>query len=266
MAPLTLCPVCSSSTSFKHFPLCGNCSRSLLISPPLCPRCSSPQCLQSTEKICLRPWVRFSEIQSFHALYALTPPCYRVLRIWKLKKGPILDRKVLSSALLHSSQIKFIKEAKLQALIPMPQRFERSWRLRGSATHALANWLYQNTGIPVLHPLEIHKRHSISRQAQLSGFNRISNSLCYSVNFNVLDQTPNRILLIDDFMTSGHTLRNGARTLHLAGQGGVLRNLGSSSRFEIHCLCLGIRLPHLMHRPRGAERISEQGQTLHLAG
>ncbi len=132
-------------------------------------------------------------------------------------------------------------ETQAQVLVPVPQRFPRAWRLRGSPALLLANWLRRETGLPLCNLLLVpEKDHNDfagnqSRQAELSVQDRLKNKIRFVFNpdhqnsSEPQNKTPKKVILIDDFMTTGHTLREASKVL------------ASHGVQEIHIFCLGVK-------------------------
>ncbi len=168
-------------------------------------------------------------LNSLTASYLLTDSIYPLLKTWKRTQGWALDRRILrwSRETLSSLQAK-----QLQAIVPVPQSHHRSWQLQGGTTLNLSRSLSRALSIPVLPLLEIVEKKSPA-QAQLSREDRLSHAIRFRIRDhmreNWLRRGQGRILLVDDFWVTGHTLRAAARAL----QGGP--------ETQIHGFCLGIK-------------------------
>lgn len=162
-------------------------------------------------------------IDSFRAAYLLSEPGYSVLKSWKKVGGYAFDRRILN-----------FERCGLQAvdadfIIPIPQDFSRSWKMRGSAAEKIARQIQSQTGFTLIHALKRASR-SPKRQAELSMQERFSNSIRYEVKKELASALDgSNCLLVDDFMTTGHTLKNAALALQSRGVKSV------------HVFCLGVR-------------------------
>jgi predicted amidophosphoribosyltransferase len=214
-------------TDQDSFPLCQTCLQSLIDCPPLCRHCGSPLCAtQPTEK-CLRPWIQHSEIQSYSARYLLNEAGYVVLRKWKIQRGTLFDRRLLTS---HANLTQTWQTFGANAVVPIPQRYHRAWKMRGSRAEIIAHWVSQESQLPLLKILKPIQRQSFQkRQAELNLEHRLQNKIQFEPIR--LQNPPKRVILVDDFMTTGHSLRQAATCLLSAGVE------------EVHAFCLGIRLP-----------------------
>jgi predicted amidophosphoribosyltransferase len=218
----------TESPTAKCFPLCEHCLRSLIAAPKLCPQCSSPACLDPElkhEGVCTRPWIQAGPIDSQFALFQLTDAAYSTLKRWKTRRGPLFDRRVFQQANLPALK-NYIQEKAIQAIIPMPQSYWRSWKMGGSPADVLATWISEKTRVPKIQLLKKSSRRKQKRQAELGGWLRMQSALHFEVH---PERLINSILLVDDFSTTGHTLTEASFCLKGAG-------------FQkVHTLCLGMR-------------------------
>lgn len=240
---LTHCISCRTAPArVSSFPLCEDCLGLLRAAPPLCPACAGPGCAgrggAGYGPDCERPWVgEESPLDGYGARYLLIEPGYTVLRCWKKSGGPLFDRRILrwdpASTPLPRS---WFHPHGIRAIVPVPQGIRRSWRLNGSPAARVARWLGNRLRIPVLPLLLPIAKGRLGRQAELSLPQRLRNRVRFEVNpsahrswLRAGGQEAGEILLVDDFMTSGHTLRNAAR---------VLRSMGVR---RVRAYCLGVR-------------------------
>ncbi len=222
------CPACNHSSESRSFPYCTACIDSLTPCPPLCKNCASPACIATSQLSCSRQWIKNDLIDSFHAGYVLAGPGYKVLKRWKVRHGIFSDKRILK--VLDTFCIK-LQKLNIQAIIPMPQKFKRSWAIGGSPAEKIAHTISKKSKIPLMTALKICPSTTQGkRQAELSQIDRIQNKLNFSVASSEIDRPISDILLVDDFMTTGHTLRQAAHVLKISNAG------------KIHVFCLGIRL------------------------
>lgn len=216
------CRSCDEPASQVSFPLCKNCAHSLLPSPKLCPRCGSHRCV-------LKPDECFASsestiIDSYTARYLLIEPGYSVLKSWKKHGGPVFDQKIfMPSSEFFSAILSNISDPTKTVIVPMPQSFQRSWRLGRSPALIVARWISSKLNIALDTDLLRIKDTSTRklRQAQLGLERRLQTpSNVFATNRAIhlaASRKYDTILLVDDFMTTGHTLRNGAFALKAAG-------------------------------------------------
>lgn len=217
-------------SSFKTFPICINCFISLVPSPPLCSKCASVNC-----KNCERPWAQSnSVIEGYFSRYLLIGQCYRVLLAWKKCGGFLFDRILLgplSPMNLGISSDNLERTVGRHFLVPIPQSYFRSWQLHCSPAQKVAKWVSRCTNILVRNLLltrELNYRtvSQTIRQAQQNMSERAQVKEKFELNHPEVHLTLRRhhlspsdisIILVDDFMTTGNTLRLAAQVLVHAG-------------------------------------------------
>lgn len=148
------------------------------------------------------PWERLY----FHGLYG------GLLRslILRFKFGQEFALLPLLGGMLSAA---IATEGNYEAVLPIPRHPERL-RARGfNQTHELARWIAQRQGIPLRAEL-LQRTRDTSPQIHLSAAMRRHNPLG---SFAAADVYGVRVLLVDDIMTTGGTLRHAAQTLLDAG-------------------------------------------------
>ena len=226
MITLTLqCSSCRQSPpTFTTIPLCTDCAASPLPCPPLCPNCASPQC---PPQACLRPWIEKTDVATYNARYLLLGPGYRTIRRWKIVGGRLFDQRILKmDAHLRNK----LRETEVSAVIPIPQRLRRAWNFRGSPADRVAQWISREIAIPFQPALAPSaKSHHAPRQAELKLNERFQNPIRFEFQKEYRPYLKKGVILVDDFMTTGHTLRAAARLLNAHGIS------------PVHVFCLGVR-------------------------
>lgn len=206
------------------FPLCRFCLDSLSPCGDLCSRCGEPTPCDTARCHTTPP----SPIQSYRANYLLSGNCYSLLKTWKKRRGPLLNRQLFSHSPLYQDSLELLK---VDAVVPIPQALKRSWKLRGSPAELLANHyatLLKTKTLPNL--MTTWEEANRSPQATRSKRERNLDANHFAIHPNFADnpeRIPTKILLVDDFMTTGSTLRAAAAVLQRAGAQ------------EIHSICLG---------------------------
>ena len=215
-------------THLSCFPICAICHATLVTCPPLCPSCASPRCLQSKDSPCLFPWRKRDFVHSYSSRYLLVGEGLHLLRTWKKRSGYYFDGRILRS---HAVLSDTWRNFRPDAIIAIPQRPQRSWQMRGSRAEQIARWVSRQTGAPLVRALTPGPRTG-PRQAQLDLSGRLENRIQFST---VPKATAGlkRVILVDDFMTTG-------KTLHSAAQ-----HLAQREISQIHIFCLGYRPPRL---------------------
>lgn len=244
------CMACESSASAGSFPLCEDCLGYLRTCPGICDRCAAPleassvhRCLLPEEEPAPSRRIRLS------AAYLLTTPCYQVLRAWKKRGGPAFDRRVLPP---DHPALETLRAFSPELIVPVPQRWGRSMRFGGSPAEKIASWVSRAVSKPIVTPVirEGLRRagHGLKRQAELSVQGRLENPIRFEVSQELLGDRNRRVLVVDDFLTSGRTLREAALALRDAGF------------VHVRGFCLGLR-PMLQPRLRDQARIQFETET-----
>lgn len=248
---LTLCTACRfpSNSVVSNLP-CEECLASLLTSPAICAECLGFACLTKArpEGGCTRPWLavggeegrlRFDSVRS---AYLSLGPGARVLKSWKTAPSPSLDRYLRGGVLERLRE--FPSERPLY-LIPVPQSGDRRWRLAGGSAIRLCAMILEirrNPGDRLIDLLEIGKRERA--QALSRGVERYSRRAEIGARAGETalspadtDSNPS-FVLVDDFLTSGATLRMAA-----AATRGKFAELGrfGGARARLDVFVLGFR-------------------------
>lgn len=244
------CPCCEDIPAPQTFPLCHRCASSLRPGPQLCSNCGNPHC----PEVCARSWAPALGLRKLWARYLLVGAGYPVLKRWKVRGGPSFDRRVL---VMDSALRNDLRTERFDAIVPIPQDPRRSWTLGRSPARRIAQWLSTETGAPVREILARSGR--ASQQGKLGRHERRANALhfeCVAPRRHA--GAPPRILLVDDFFTTGHTFRQAAQALERAGIDdlcafalGLRPDLGGGVRHE---------RSGLDHGARGAKAVSEKLQ------
>ena len=218
---LMLCPSCRHPTSPDRIPLCDACAAALKPATPLCPHCGSPDCLISGPNpgTCRRPWFETSNlITGFTAGALLTDSVYGVLLAWKNRKAPLLTQRILKELRLKETLEGLGRREKFDFVTFVPQSHQRGWQLFGSTSATLAKMAAEALHVPLVAMLDVDRRRqakSTPRQAQRSLLERTNsdNPFCLTAHHRLRMIQHRRILLVDDFMTTGKTIKLAAQAL-----------------------------------------------------
>ncbi len=217
-----LCPSCHlPALLFSPLP-CADCRDSLLISPPICPRCLGLTCERDA---CLRPWVRvdgddgLSRFDSVDAAYLSIGPGAKILKSWKRAPSPALSRTLFPEIRRKVSLA--LPAGTPTILVPVPQSAKRKWELSGGSVIRTCELILQarqglgETTIWDFLELEadpgerspLHQSHTKGDQ-RYTRRSRIRGDTSIEARFPT--QSHARVVLVDDFLTSGATLRAAA--------------------------------------------------------
>ena len=214
------CNSCNASLFSIRKSICIRCIRSLKWAPPLCQKCGSHLC--PSHQKCLFLTENHSFIKSYSAGYWLVGHGFRVLKSWKRNGGSFFDQMLIDPAICRIQHL----PREIDGVIAIPQNLRRTLRLRRNPAEFVANQISKKLSIELIQPfLSLEK--SNQRQAQNTLIERVQKLKKFQIELGV--QVPKRILLVDDFMTSGRTLKKASETLSYFGAR------------EIHVYCLGVR-------------------------
>lgn len=210
------CPACGASADLAALPYCEPCIGSLVSAHP--------------SDSNLGPEIDPDDgLSSLSAVYSLVGPGYEVLKAWKSRSSPLADRKIFAR------KVSIPEEARrAAAIVPIPQNRSRSWALGRSPALQIAQWLSCETRLPVLSPLRLEDPGRAPKQATLDLPGRLLRPVRIRADaFSFEPLLGQKIILVDDFVTTGRTLREGARACLRAGAA------------EVHGFALGIRYSKL---------------------
>ncbi|MGK5086183.1 hypothetical protein WDW86_01385 [Bdellovibrionota bacterium FG-2] len=243
------CPHCGEGAALGSLPFCARCVGNLLIAPPLCPKCYSPGCtLEGSSDTCARPWAEggLSPITSLSAAYLLQGKTFSVLKSWKKNRAWLSDRQVFR---FSEHLWRELSEFRPEYFSCVPQRYKRAWQMGGGPTEALSRFLARRLEIPFVNLLSPGAKTSF-RQGELQGEARVQNPIMFEGSPTIPPHS--RLIWVDDFMTTGHTLRRSAQSLRAIGFQG-----------PIHGMVLGLRM---RHRAVEAPTSSDQEVPLPIMG
>lgn len=156
--------------------------------------------------MCLRPWVCFSPIRSFHAGYVLVGRSYSLFKSWKRRGGLFFDRSLLNPTLPCLTSL---AKLSVDCIVPIPPRAERLQMLQSDPPSKISRWLSRHLQKPIVFlPWILEK--SLKHQAELRQVERFQNPASLSISLAsplpFASSIGSRVLLVDDLMTTGKTL------------------------------------------------------------
>ena len=186
----------------------------LLPAPFLCPGCLSAD-WRGICKSCIRSIRRniellpssTSEIEAFAPILYSFQPAHGLLKYWKEHRGHHLESILfrMDERLRHK-----LLDLNLDAVIPIPQAFDRSWRRGHESAQATAGYFARKLSLPVRKAIQLQDEPT-SKQALFDSFerNQAPNPFRTVPQMRPWLQRlkPNaRVLIADDLITSGNTL------------------------------------------------------------
>ena len=123
-------------------------------------------------------------------------------------------------------ELTYIKNAEFDFIVPIPLHWKRYAERGYNQAHQMANIISKKSGKPVVNLLKRVK--STQRQSELSPHNRILNVVdAFELNLKVFKKNKHeyknkKILIVDDLLTTGSTIKSATRVLIELKPEGVL--------------------------------------------
>lgn len=212
------CCLCGQSTSSASG-LCSGCFGDLpRLSGPLC-RCALPladgeECYESDDlaPLCLRCHDRCPSFLGIQAPLLYCQPLAGLINGWK-HHGRLYLQQPLQHLLIN--QLATLPEADL--VVPVPLHWRRQWQRGFNQTALLASALADRHGLPFA---DVLRRPNSQRHQQGSN----ASQRRAAVHDSFISRAPlkgQRVLLVDDVITTTSTVRAASNALLEAGAGGV---------------------------------------------
>ena len=201
--------------------VCEDCFRELnFISRPYCRKCGYPFLDEHLPHNLLCPRCNAGKTSVFR--YSRSALCYDEAAkplILALKFMDKTDNAIVMARWLQQAGAD-IFSAGVDVLVPVPLHYTRLLKRKYNQSGLLAGELGKLTGLPVEYQALVKHRHT-RPQVEFSGHERLKNIKgAFSVKH--IDKLKGRkVLLIDDVMTTGATLKECALALKKAGAGSV---------------------------------------------
>ena len=171
-------------------------------------------------------------IRGIYPLFYSTISTHKILTYWKDHGGEELRRTLFTPSL---KLLTLLQKNKFDVIIPIPQHEERSLKRGHASAFEVAKFFSKELKIPLLREFLILKKSSGIKQANLNSWERNYSENPFLINLR-LPPTTKKILLVDDFITSGSTLDKAANAI-----------LSMEQNCEIYATSLGWK-PKLMHQ------------------
>ncbi|MEK7691427.1 MAG: phosphoribosyltransferase family protein, partial [Bdellovibrionota bacterium] len=234
--PLFVCRGCDRplhGSDFSPGPFCKPCLHGILNGSIVfrCPRCAGLYREQVHACTGMPDHIR-PEIQSISALHLAAGPAWGVLKAWKIHPAPSIQSKVLAQPNQLPEWLSYLRSLGPSCpLLPMPQNFARSWRLGRNPATEIARFLASRlgNGARVIENALASTNPGLPHQGEVatrSDRDQIVRS--FRLNENLDDRV---VILVDDFVTTGNTIRAAAE---------ALKRVGFQAR-EVHVAALALR-------------------------
>ncbi|MBK4716118.1 MULTISPECIES: DNA utilization protein GntX [Tenebrionibacter/Tenebrionicola group] len=218
-----LCWLCASPLALAQHGFCSCCTRALLKSAPVCPRCGLPALSsQSPCGRCIQKpplWQHMVAVGDYHA------PLKTLAQRLKFRQTPALAAPLARLMLLRVLQARRERALALpELLVSVPLHRRRQWR-RGYNQSALlaqplAHWLgcrYETRALTRIKSTALQHRLSARLRAR-----NLKNA--FQLDLALKDR---HIAIVDDIVTTGSTATEVAR---------LLKRCGAAS-LQVWCLC-----------------------------
>ena len=168
---------------------------------------------------------RTSEIDSnedqnteFFAAFSSHGVSHTILRHWKKNAHTCFENEIFKRARPALDQlVKVHRSEKWDVIVPIPQKTDRAFFLGGGPARRIAHRLSRRLEIPIIDILEKENLNH-TPQAKKTLQERFESPLDFRVRTDhEVDLIGKRALLVDDFMTSGQTLRQAKLALIRGG-------------------------------------------------
>ncbi len=205
---------------------CQYCKHTLTFQP-LCDLCLSRIRIKAEQTTFPSP---IPEADLCHALYRLNATNYPLLKKWKTKGGSQFYRKIVNpqeNALIRITE-------KYDYIVPIPDDPTRNWERKWSPVETYARTLSRQLKTPILRCLVRNQDHTQPGQkSKKQAFGSAEDRRWIEKQYKATKRLKNkRILLVDDFVVTGHTVKFN------------IRKLGLQSRNVFDLACIGIQLTH----------------------
>ena len=204
------CPVCQHpAEDHKTAPICSDCWQT--VSPyegPMCRRCGKPLVsdVSTTCGECLEDEPAFSYARSFGLYEGVLKKAISLLKFYGIKRLS----KPLSDIIFH------IEMPRVDAVIPVPLHEKRLRQREFNQSALLAKYLAESLGIAVLLNCLVKVRDTMPQVGLNSGHRRKNIKRAFDIKQRELIEGKN-IMLVDDVVTTGATVRECSRILKKAG-------------------------------------------------
>ena len=221
MIDLLYPPICLVCRSESVRSLCANCCRSVeALQPPFCDRCGVPA--EGGAKVCNSCEVQEPPFDWTHSLGKYKGSLERAIHLLKYEGKTALSKplgEMLAESLLQDMRLVGASASGILAfdrIVPVPLHPARQRERGFNQSDLLANAISERTGWRVdVAGLRRAKKTRI--QARLNHIERLSNVAGAFETSKSLYFKDERILLVDDVLTTSSTLRECARVLKNGG-------------------------------------------------
>jgi predicted amidophosphoribosyltransferase len=190
-----------------------------LLQPFLCIGCGGLQ-YRPLCGFCAELWIPLREPMQgalaetpLYALWFGNTVTYRAFRQWKLTGAVRLSRQLNQ---IHPELLEKLRAQRFQAIVPIPQDPRRSWRRGFESARLVAEVFGTALQVPLLSALELRPGTSDQNRANRGRLDRMLSPNPFRVREN--GPLPERVLIVDDVVTTGSTLEHAVIALSFDGR------------------------------------------------
>lgn len=207
------CILCGEKTK-REIDLCLDCEKSLPWLTHVCIHCAAPLCLE-TNPICGACLKKPLPFYKTCILFSYTEPIRKLIMGIKFQQR-LVYANILGSLLAEKLKLSYQKEPLPRLIIPVPLHKKRLRERGFNQSMELARPIQKKLGIPIDYKSCQRVRSTAAQStlpAQQRGTN-VKNAFAIQKQKNIISH---HIALLDDVMTTGHTLIELSRSLYDTG-------------------------------------------------
>lgn len=225
--------------------------------PFICPGCGDfstrtvcPTCKDSLRRNHSARLEKDEGIRAIYPVFFSFETTHRILVHWKRSGGRGLKRLLFSAS---PELMGKLRKLEIDHIVPIPQYDARNLKRGHTPAFDVAEWFAGELGVRVEREALILNPEPVDKQSLRGVWDRRFLDNPFRANEKLRDQLGEKVLIVDDFITSGSTLDKAANAL-----------LGMNPELIVHAASLGWR-PRALPRNREPFRLSFPVQTSRIA-
>ena len=179
-------------------------------------------------------------IRAIYPVFFSFETTHRILVHWKNSGGQGLKRLLFSAS---PALLEELRKLEIEHIVPIPQYHARNLKRGHAPALDVADWFARELGVKVEHEALILNPEPTDKQSLRGAWERRFLDDPFRVNLDLRGKLGGKVLIVDDFITSGSTLDKAANAL-----------MGMNPELRIHAASLGWR-PRALPRNREPFRL-----------